>query len=135
MEHPYKSAPARSFWSQAVAQAWNPQEVPQATAFVGKSERVVSAGSCFAANIVPYLAKAGIPYVRTERPHERFSRIQLEGLSYDKFSAAYGNIYTPKQLLQLTLRAMGVFSASRGPLAYRRTSHRRLSSRLGFYGR
>lgn len=68
----------------------------------------MSAGSCFAANLVPYLEANGFCYVRTEPMTTRLG-VEPEALSYGKFSAAYGNLYTPRQLLQLLQRALGQF--------------------------
>ncbi|MBR0644714.1 GSCFA domain-containing protein [Plastoroseomonas hellenica] len=109
-QHPYVSAPARAFWSKGVARNWQPSEAVQASQMlVRHGEKVMSAGSCFAANLVPYLEGAGFTYVRTERPHKAFGAVAAENLSYDKFSAAYGNIYTARQIKQLLLRALGRF--------------------------
>ena len=111
IQHPYKSAPKSSFWSHAVAKDWNPAELVRSQApLIRKGERVVSAGSCFASNIIPYLEKAGLTYLRTETTHPGFRDVEPEPLGYAKFSAAYGNIYTTRQLLQLLKRCMGTFS-------------------------
>ena len=73
-----------------------------------RGDRVMSAGSCFAANIVPYLEKSGFSYVRTEtRPP--LLRVPAENFGYDNFSASYGNIYTTRQLLQLLYRALDLW--------------------------
>ncbi len=72
-------------------------------------EKVVSAGSCFAANLVPHLEKAGLSYLRTETGHPSFARYRNDNFGYSLFSAAYGNIYTTRQLLQLMKRALGTF--------------------------
>ena len=69
---------------------------------------VVSAGSCFAATLVPYLESAGYHYLRTERPVRGFAHMP-ENLGYRTFSAAYGNTYTARQLRQLLERALGRF--------------------------
>ncbi len=69
---------------------------------------VVSAGSCFAAHMIPWLEAAGLTYVRAERPHPRFLHLP-ENLGYSSFSAAYGNIYTARHLRQLLERAYGRF--------------------------
>ncbi|HVB18637.1 MAG TPA: GSCFA domain-containing protein [Stellaceae bacterium] len=112
--HPYKSAPKSSFWSRAVAADWSPAEVVQVAGsreiLIRKGDRVVSAGSCFASNIVPYLEKAGLTYLRTETTHPAFQDLEPEPLGYAKFSAAYGNIYTARQLLQLLKRSLKTFS-------------------------
>src|SRR5207247_912654 len=64
---------------------------------------------CFAANIVSYLERAGFTYLRTERRNPAFADVESERLGYDNFSAAYGNIYTARQLLQLLNRCLGNF--------------------------
>jgi hypothetical protein len=110
MRHPYKAAPDRAFWERAVARGFSAPDVVQGvTPMIRRGERVASAGSCFAANIVPYLEAVGIPYVRTEQPHPALAATHVEALSYHKFSAAYGNVYTPRHLLQLLQRALGRF--------------------------
>jgi hypothetical protein len=69
----------------------------------------MSAGSCFASNLVPFLERAGFTYLRTEEPHPDF-RDMPENLGYRNFTAAYGNIYTTRQFLQLIDRAYGRFA-------------------------
>ncbi len=111
--HPYKSAPKSSFWSRAVARDWNPAEVISHSShgfLIRKGDRVVSAGSCFASNIIPYLEKAGLTYLRTEVTHPAFQDLEPEALGYGNFSAAYGNIYTARQLLQLLKRCLNTYS-------------------------
>jgi hypothetical protein len=58
---------------------------------------------------VPYLERAGFYYVRTEPQHPAFSDLDTEALGYANFSAAYGNIYTARQLLHLLQRCLGLF--------------------------
>jgi hypothetical protein len=69
----------------------------------------MSAGSCFAANLVPYLEQHGLTYLRTEYVHPFYRDIPAENLSYGHFSAGYGNVYTARQMLQLLLRSQGQF--------------------------
>lgn len=108
--HPYKSAPSISFWSRAVGANFNSAELfVHDRHLIKKEDKIVSAGSCFAANLVPYLQRCGLKYVRTEHRHRAFSGLTDENLGYDKFSAAYGNIYTARQLLQLLRRCNGRF--------------------------
>jgi hypothetical protein len=71
--------------------------------------RIASAGSCFAQHISRALRERGYHYLVTEEapatlPPELAARWQ-----YGVFSARYGNIYTPLQLLQLLQRALGRF--------------------------
>jgi hypothetical protein len=137
--HPYELAPKSSFWSRAVATDWCPSEILGSHGLlIRKGDRVVSAGSCFASRLVPYLEKAGLTYLRTEAMHPAFQDLEPEGLGYAKFSAAYGNIYTARHLLQLLKRCLKTFSPveDRWPLSeeivdplrpglrYRARSHR-----------
>jgi hypothetical protein len=71
-----------------------------------KRDRVFSAGSCFASNVVPYLEQAGITYVRSEKRPKATSWLK-DGLGYESFSARFGNIYTSRQFLQLLQRCVG----------------------------
>ena len=110
MTHPYRAMPDRAFWKRAVSTNWDPASVAQSGGMLRPGDRVASAGSCFAANIVPFLERAGFVYVRTETVPECFAAVQDAHFSYAKFSAAYGNIYTPRQALQLLQRAQGRFT-------------------------
>lgn len=108
-QSPYSTAPDRAFWSRSVARNYAPAALTgDAGPILRRGDRVMSAGSCFAANIVPYLERSGFAYVRTETQHPLL-RIPPEALGYANFSAAYGNIYTSRQLLQLIERATGRF--------------------------
>ncbi|MBV9076638.1 MAG: GSCFA domain-containing protein [Methylobacteriaceae bacterium] len=107
---PYRAAPARAFWSRAVARGFEADAVYAGPRpLIPPGATVASAGSCFAVNVVPYLEAAGFPYLRTEAPHPLFADLEPEPFSYARFSAAYGNIYTARQLLQLLRRATGSF--------------------------
>ena len=109
MEHPYKSAPARSFWHKALTGGGDLDLSAPAAPLIRRADHVVSAGSCFAANIVPFLESAGFTYVREERWPAVFGALAQDNFSYAKFSAGYGNIYTPRQAVQLLQRARGCF--------------------------
>jgi hypothetical protein len=107
-EHPYRSQPDRAFWSRSVAKDFDPYGVPTVVwPLLRFDDRIVSAGSCFAANVIPWLQPA-FNYLRTEAPHPSLAHIP-ENLGYRDFSAAYGNIYTARHLSQLLDRACGKF--------------------------
>jgi hypothetical protein len=109
--HPYKTLRDRSFWSRSVSKGFKAGDVGTLPYPLLKAgQKVMSAGSCFAANLVPYLERSGFTYVRTNGRHPDFRNIGPENFSYDIFSAAYGNIYTARHLLQLTRRCLGKFS-------------------------
>jgi hypothetical protein len=109
MPHPYKSAPDRAFWSRAIAKGFDEGSL-QASTLLRSDDRVVSAGSCFAANIVPYLEAEGVAYVRTTRPPTTLPEAAESAMSYGAFSAGYGSIYTARQMLQTVKRAYGLWS-------------------------
>lgn len=109
-DHPYIGLPQRALWSRGVARRFDPTDVVTADApLIAAGERVASMGSCFAANLVPYIEGAGIEYVRTEQPHPSVAMLP-EHLGYRDFSAAYGNVYTTRQMRQLLERATGAFT-------------------------
>lgn len=102
---PYDEAPSRAFWSRSVARDFDAADLlPSDVRLVDEEDRIVSAGSCFAANVVPYLERAGLTYLRTEEPHPLLNA-PPDTFGYSRFSAAYGNIYTVRQMLQLLRRA------------------------------
>lgn len=108
---PYSTMPPRQFWSRAVARDYRPCDLPDGSSpLITPEDRVMSAGSCFAANLVPYLEGSGLTYLRTESRHPLFVALPADNFSYDKFSAAYGNVYTVRQMVQLVQRARGSFT-------------------------
>jgi len=110
MSHPYRQQPDRAFWSRAVSAHWNPEDTVAGTArLLAADDKIVSLGSCFAANLVPYLRHHGFDYVVSEARHPAFGDSPPDNYAYDQFSAAYGNIYTARQFRQLLERALGQF--------------------------
>jgi hypothetical protein len=108
---PYHLAPDRAFWARSVSGGFDPATIlDPGPSLLRRSDRIVSAGSCFAANIVPSLERAGFTYLRTEATHPAFAKLLEERFGYSRYSAAYGNVYTARQLLQLLKRALGMFS-------------------------
>jgi GSCFA family len=104
-DHPYRSQPDRAFWARSVATDFSAADVYTGpTPLLTREDVIISAGSCFASNLVPYLEAEGFTYLRTETPDPN------ENLGYSNFSAAYGNIYTARQFLQLVERALGLFT-------------------------
>jgi hypothetical protein len=109
-DHPYRELPDRAFWGRSVARDFDPAALVTASGpLLRRGDRVASMGSCFASNIVPHIEAAGYAYVRTETPHPQVAHLP-ENLGYRNFSAAYGNVYTVRQMLQLVRRCMGLFA-------------------------
>lgn len=101
--HPYRELASTAYWRGSVSRGEVPVGINPRGVFL-PTDRVVSAGSCFASNLVPWLDMAGIEYVRTEQPHPAFAHLP-ENLGYRDFSAAYGNMYSVRQFVQLIQRA------------------------------
>ena len=109
MNHPYKNLPDSAFWSRSISNEFNPSDlIPNEINLFKKDDLVTSAGSCFASNLIPYIENAGLTYIRTEKLPPIFNQLG-QNLGYANFSAAYGNIYTARQLRQLYERALGIF--------------------------
>jgi len=108
--HPYIEQPEKAFWSRSVSRNFSSDslwsEESQSSLFQ-KDDLIVSAGSCFASNLIPWIEKEGLEYLRTEELPSQFKDLP-ENLGYRNFSAAYGNIYTARHLRQLYEQALGV---------------------------
>ena len=98
MSNPYASKGRDQFWKRGVATIPASAVAPiRARRFTLPSDAVIAtAGSCFAQNVSKYLDRTGLARV-----------MRAEPVADDQpaFSALYGNIYTPRQLLQLYHRA------------------------------
>jgi len=109
MSHPYKSQPAAAFWSRAMAGV-PPEEVNPvglAPFRIAPADAVVTAGSCFAQHIGRMLRAIRCNFLVTEEAHPLVESGLAQQFNYGVFSARYGNIYTARQLLQLSRRAYG----------------------------
>jgi hypothetical protein len=109
VDNPYKAAPARAFWKKAVSSELNPADLISRTHLIRRGDKVASAGSCFASNIVPFIERAGFEYIRVDNVGHAFGRLAEDNFGYSRFSAKYGNIYTARQAAQLLKRALGEF--------------------------
>jgi hypothetical protein len=109
MSHPYRDLPARAYWRRAVGarhfaditELWTPMPLQ-------RSDRVATAGSCFAQHLGRSLRERGANYMDCEPPPPVFpSRTEERRFGFGLFSCRYGNIYTTRQLLQLFEEAFG----------------------------
>lgn len=103
MDNPYRQAPDHAFWSRAVSgrPAEAVQPVVDPTFGIAPDDRIATAGSCFAQHISQTLQAEGYHYLVAE-PGD-------PSRQYGVYPARFGNIYTPRQLLQLIQRAFGLF--------------------------
>ena len=101
--HPYSALPAQQMWRKAVAGlppfALDP--AAEEPFRITRTERIATAGSCFAQHVANALRSSGFNFHETEA-------------GGDSFSARYGNIYTTRQLVQLFERAFWMFRPTIG---------------------
>lgn len=111
-KHPYADLPARQFWKQAIQKvaAGEVDPVGPAGFVIEPITRVATAGSCFAQHISHRLKQRGFNYLQSESVPVTLSPAEATRQHYGVYSARYGNVYTPRQLLQLLARACGEFT-------------------------
>lgn len=107
--HPYKQFPPRQFWQSTVAsRPWAEVLADERGKFtIGPGQAVASAGSCFAQRISRLIVDAGLDYRYFEAAHPLLTPASALEHGYGLYSCRYGNIYTPRQLLQLAREALG----------------------------
>lgn len=109
--NPYVSQGSSAFWKEAVAQV-APEQIAPVSEYpfrIKASDRVATAGSCFAQHIARHLQSSGFNYYVAERAHPLLTPDLAKRYNYGVFSARYGNIYSSRQLLQLFQRAENEF--------------------------
>ena len=111
MTHPYSTLPDSSFWRRAVAgtSAENVDPVVEAKFVISHHDRIATAGSCFAQHLARRLELAGFNYLVTEDVPIGIDRSLARDFGYRVFSARFGNLYVPRQLLQLLGRSYGTY--------------------------
>jgi len=110
-DHPYRGLPDSAYWRRAVAGAGamlDPVSAPFPT--LAPTDRITTAGSCFAQHIARHLAASGYDFLVTEPAHPIIPPDIARRHQYGLFTARYGNVYTALQLLQLFDRAYGRFT-------------------------
>ena len=107
--HPYSDLPDSAFWRRAVSELGEAEidPVTRPAFSISRSDRVATAGSCFAQHLSRAIAQLGFGYLVTEAGPASPAAVDE---SYGVFSARFGNIYTTAQFLQLFERAYGLFA-------------------------
>lgn len=106
---PYDGLDRRAFWRTAVATR-SPSRLRDLYAprfRIGRTTRILTAGSCFAQHIHHALADRGFAVINREPPPDDVAPAIAARFFYGTFSARYGNIYTARQFLQLIQEAAG----------------------------
>jgi hypothetical protein len=109
--NPYTGLPDHHFWRRMMEQT-PPREVDPVAAppwKIGATDKVATAGSCFAQHISRTLRRHGFHYFMTE-PGKGLPVEERDARQFGVYSARYGNLYTARQLVQLFDRAYGQFS-------------------------
>lgn len=110
--NPYSDLPKSAYWRRSISEV-PPAEVDPMTSAryrITATDKVVTAGSCFAQHIGRRLEAERFLHFVTEPPLSFMDKETAESYNYGIFSARYGNIYTPRQLKQLFDRAFERFA-------------------------
>lgn len=108
--HPYSERAPRYFWKRYVPHVpWRDLPLAAHPKFrLARSDKIATAGSCFAQHITRYLQGAGCAVYKAEVPHRLVVAHGDEVASYELFSARYGNIYSARQCMELFKQAFGL---------------------------
>ena len=111
---PYAELPPRSFWKTGVAHSkpGNIRDLYRRKFEISPTDRIATAGSCFAQHITGKLRASGYAVMDMEPAPPWLPEQVTLAHGYGQFSARYGNIYTTRQLLQLAREAYGEFTPS-----------------------
>lgn len=109
MSHPYSSLPNKAFWRTAVAEkhALHIDELWTPKFSVRPTDRIVTAGSCFAQHIGRALARRGYQWYDAEPAPGILTAPEAKQFNYGVFSFRTGNIYTARMLRQWVEIAFG----------------------------
>jgi hypothetical protein len=103
MKSPYTNLPPERFWRSGVSES-HPLTVENLYLrkfAIGASDKIATAGSCFAQHVSNHLQENGFTVMDVEPPPPALSQEAAKSFGYNIYSARYGNIYTVRQLLQL----------------------------------
>lgn len=109
MKSPYTGLPPRAFWRTGVSKQ-HPLTITdlyRRKFEIGLTDKIVTAGSCFAQHISRKFTSHGYHVVNAEPAPQGMDAETAKKFGYGVYSARYGNIYTPRQLLQLTHESLG----------------------------
>lgn len=104
---PYGGQPAKAFWSKTAAS----RDASSIDGFydpkfnILKSDKIATAGSCFAQHVGRALINAGYAVIDEEPLPPIIPRTISQKYGYGMYSGRYGNIYTIRQLRQILREA------------------------------
>lgn len=108
MTNPYADLPDARFWRRSIARVETHRVDPVVSPRfrLAATDRIATAGSCFAQHIARRLVEIGHGFHVTE-PGEHLPEHERRRRGYGVFSARFGNIYTTAQLRQLFEESLG----------------------------
>lgn len=108
MTTPYSDLPDHHFWRRSIAavEVHRMDPVVRTRFTIAPTDRIATAGSCFAQHIARRLGALGDYYLVAE-DGAHLPEADRAARQYGLFSARYGNIYTAAQLWQLWREAYG----------------------------
>lgn len=111
MHHPYSDLPATAFWKTGVCNEshYFIKGIYTKKFNIPSSSKIATAGSCFAQHIANGIRRNGFQLVDTEVAPKGLPPEKHAQYGYGMYSSRYGNIYTVKQLKQLSDEALGIY--------------------------
>ena len=108
--HPYTDLPPHRFWKSGVADH-TPRTIEnlyERKFEIAKTDRVATAGSCFAQHVARHMKARGFSILDVEPPVPGMTEETAQRFGYGIYSARYANIYTVRQLRQLVEDAINL---------------------------
>lgn len=103
---PYNDLPERAFFKKLADTHGDLGGEQSSQLSLGPEDKVVSAGSCFAARIAKFVRTSGLTYLFSDDRLDR-GEDAIREETPAIFSLRYGNIYTTRHLVQLLQRVTG----------------------------
>lgn len=115
MKNPYININNRQLWKSGVANSsvFNVENLYFKKFEISQTDKIATAGSCFAQHLSKRLMKVGYCFMNTETPPKFLPEDCWSKFGYNIYSARFGNIYTVKQLLELAEEALGIIPTMR----------------------
>lgn len=108
-ESPYRGNPRRTYWKTGMRTS-SVATIPDLYTKrfeIKATDRIATAGSCFAQHIARYMRSNGYNVLDVEPAPENLTNSGAAEHGYGIYSARYGNIYYTRQLTQLVREAIG----------------------------
>ena len=107
--NPYSSLPKSAFWKTGVAQEdpYALEGIYRKKFSISPKAKIATAGSCFAQHISRQLKENGYNVLDVEPPPPGLANNLHQKFGFSMYSARYGNIYSVRQLLQLSREVLG----------------------------